>query len=88
MSSLAWGSIDTESGEWTLESPDPSLLPPHDSLITYADYVARMYPADQTMEEKAREENKRLAAEKRSCFTCPGEPGSKRGAKEASGGRV
>jgi len=77
LSNLAWGSIDTEGGEWTLESPDPSLDPPHSSLITYADYVARTYPADQTMEDKAREENLRLAAEKRSCFTCPGEPGSK-----------
>lgn len=77
LSNLAWGSIDTEGGEWTLESPDPSLDPPHSSLITYADYVARTYPADQTMEDSAREENLRLAAEKRSCFTCPGEPGSK-----------
>ncbi|CAK9000178.1 unnamed protein product [Durusdinium trenchii] len=77
LSNLAWGSIDTEAGEWTLESPDPSLEPPHSSLITYADYVARTYPADRTMEEQAREENLRLAAEKRERFTMPGEPGSK-----------
>ncbi|CAJ1371640.1 unnamed protein product [Effrenium voratum] len=77
LSNLAWGSIDTDSGEWNLESPDPSLEPPHSSLITYADYVARTYPADPTMEDKAREENARLAFERRSCFTCPGEPGSK-----------
>lgn len=49
------------------------------SNARYADYVARTYPADQTMEDSAREENLRLAAEKRSCFTCPGEPGSKSG---------
>jgi len=77
LSGLAWGSIDTDGGEWTLESPDPSLDPPHSSLITYSEYVARTYPADPTMEDKAREENLRLAAEKRSCFTCAGEPGSK-----------
>ena len=90
LSSLAWGSVDEESGEWawdqapgtafqrealqrteTLESPDPSLEPPHSSLITcpdrggsftdwaswpvhrYSEYVARAYPADPTMEDKA-----------------------------------
>ena len=55
----------------TLESPDPSLEPPHSSLITcpdrggsftdwaswpvhrYSEYVARAYPADPTMEDKA-----------------------------------
>ncbi|CAE7186195.1 unnamed protein product [Symbiodinium pilosum] len=77
LSSLAWGSIDEEGGEWTLESPDPCLEPPHSSLITYAEYVARTYPADPTMEDKAREENIKLATEKRCCFTCAGEPGSK-----------
>eukprot|EP00439_Symbiodinium_sp_Y106_P057985 s2510_g8.t1 len=77
LSSLAWGSVDEESGEWTLESPDPSLEPPHSSLITYSEYVARAYPADPTMEDKAREENLKLGAGKRCCFTCPGEPGTK-----------
>ena len=33
---------------------------------------------------EAREENLRLAAEKRSCFTCPGEPGSKWGYQGAN----
>mmetsp|Transcript_101152 Transcript_101152/g.179582 ORF Transcript_101152/g.179582 Transcript_101152/m.179582 type:complete len:551 (-) Transcript_101152:105-1757(-) len=77
LSNLAWGSVDTEAGEWTLESPDPSPNPPHTSLITYATYVARTYPSDHTMEDKAREENARLAAEKRAAFTHPGEPGAK-----------
>eukprot|EP00440_Ansanella_granifera_P019030 gb/GFBE01020680.1/.p1 GENE.gb/GFBE01020680.1/~~gb/GFBE01020680.1/.p1 ORF type:complete len:548 (+),score=136.18 gb/GFBE01020680.1/:1-1644(+) len=77
LSTLAWGSVDTEAGEWTLESADPMPSPPHPSLITYATYVARTYPSDHTMEDKAREENARLAAQKRACFTCPGEPGAK-----------
>jgi len=77
LSNLAWGSVDDQLGVWTLESPDPSPHPPHDSLITYAEYVARTYPSDNTMEDKAREENARLAAQKRAQFTCPGEPGAK-----------
>eukprot|EP00931_Biecheleriopsis_adriatica_P024407 TRINITY_DN15217_c0_g1_i1.p1 TRINITY_DN15217_c0_g1~~TRINITY_DN15217_c0_g1_i1.p1 ORF type:complete len:572 (-),score=154.72 TRINITY_DN15217_c0_g1_i1:42-1688(-) len=77
LSNLAWGSVDTQAGEWTLESPDPTPHPPHSSLITYASYVARTYPSDHTMEDKAREENARLAAEKRACFTAAGEPGAK-----------
>eukprot|EP00933_Yihiella_yeosuensis_P034811 TRINITY_DN2828_c0_g3_i1.p1 TRINITY_DN2828_c0_g3~~TRINITY_DN2828_c0_g3_i1.p1 ORF type:complete len:552 (+),score=122.51 TRINITY_DN2828_c0_g3_i1:138-1793(+) len=77
LSTLAWGSVDIEQGEWTLESPDPSTEPPHSSLISYAEYVERTYPSDHTMEDKAREENAHLAAQKRAAFTCPGEPGAK-----------
>lgn len=77
LSSLAWGSVDMQAGEWTLESPDPSPVPPHPSLITYAMYVARTYPSDRTMEDRAREENAKLADKKRACFTNPGEPGAK-----------
>lgn len=77
LSTLAWGSVDTEQGEWTLESPDPTTDPPHSSLITYAEYVARTFPSDHSMEDKAREENARLAAQKRAAFSCTGEPGAK-----------
>lgn len=77
LSSMAWGSVDGYTREWTLESEDPSLEPPHPAWISYAEYVSRMYPSDHTMEEEAREENTRMAAQKRAVFTNPGEPGLK-----------
>mmetsp|Transcript_66075 Transcript_66075/g.166608 ORF Transcript_66075/g.166608 Transcript_66075/m.166608 type:complete len:552 (+) Transcript_66075:68-1723(+) len=77
LSSMAWGSIDHETSEWMLESENPTLDPPHASLISYSEYVERTYPTDPTMEEDAREENARMAAQKREAFTNAGEPGVK-----------
>jgi len=77
LSGMAWGSIDADTSEWVLESEDPSLEPPHPSLISYTEYVARAYPSDDAMEEEARAENVSMAAQKRVAFTSPGEPGAK-----------
>jgi len=77
LAAMAWGTVDESGGEWILESEEPTLDPPHSSLISYAEYVARSYPADSSMEDKAREENVAMAAQKRAAFTSPGEPGAK-----------
>jgi len=73
---MAWGTIDRKPGEagFVLESEDPTLDPPHESLISYAEYVDRTYPADANMEEAARKENERVAEEKKNTCTNPGEP--------------
>ncbi|CAE7939793.1 unnamed protein product [Symbiodinium sp. KB8] len=61
-------------GEWARDSAPVAAFRPE---ALYSEYVARAYPADPTMEDKAREENLKLGAGKRCCFTCPGEPGTK-----------
>eukprot|EP00448_Togula_jolla_P005614 CAMPEP_0170597166 /NCGR_PEP_ID=MMETSP0224-20130122/15559_1 /TAXON_ID=285029 /ORGANISM="Togula jolla, Strain CCCM 725" /LENGTH=539 /DNA_ID=CAMNT_0010921613 /DNA_START=19 /DNA_END=1638 /DNA_ORIENTATION=+ len=77
LSGMAWGTIDAETRDFILESEDPSLEAPHASLISYAEFVARTYPTDPSTAEKAREENQRMASERRATFTNPGNPGSK-----------
>jgi len=77
LSALAWGSVDIQTREWQLESDDPSLEPPHASLISYAEYVARTYPSDHSMEDEERQKNAILATKKRASFTNQGEPGFK-----------
>jgi hypothetical protein len=62
---MAWGTIDRNTSEFVLESEDPTLDPPHEALISYAEYVDRTYPANVNMEEAARKENERVAAEKK-----------------------
>lgn len=77
LSALAWGSVDVETREWQLESDDPSLEPPHASLISYAEYVGRTYPSDHSMDDEERKKNTILAKNKRASFTTQGEPGFK-----------
>lgn len=72
---MAWGTIDQSGGAgFVLESEDPTLDPPHEALISYAEYVDRSYPADANMEDAARKENERVAEEKKNTCTAPGEP--------------
>jgi len=77
LASMAWGSVEQGTSEWGLESQSPTLEPPHPSLISYSEYVERTYPTDGSMEEWAREENLKMAMQKRCTFTNPGEPGAK-----------
>jgi len=71
---MAWGTIDRNTSEFVLESEDPTLDPPHEALISFAEYVDRTYPADANMEDAARKENERVAEEKKNSCTNPGEP--------------
>lgn len=71
---MAWGTIDRSTSEFVLESEDPTLDPPHEALISYAEYVDRTYPANINMEDTARKENERVAAMKKNTCTNPGEP--------------
>ncbi|CAK0849796.1 unnamed protein product [Prorocentrum cordatum] len=77
LSQMAWGTVDPGSSEWVLESEEPTLDAPHSSLISYKEFCERAYPADDEMEEEARQENLLMAAEKRAAFTSAGEPGFK-----------
>jgi hypothetical protein len=74
---MAWGTIDAGTSEFILKSEDPTLDPPHDSLISYAEYVDRTYPCDPNMEESARKENIQMAAAKKNTCINPGEPVAK-----------
>lgn len=71
---MAWGTIDPRTSEFVLEAEDPTLDPPHDALISYAEYVDRTFPADPNMDEDARKANLRMAADKKNNCTNPGEP--------------
>jgi len=71
---MAWGTVDPRTSEFVLESADPTLDPPHEALISYAEYVDRTYPADANMEDSAREENVRMAAAKKNACCNTGEP--------------
>lgn len=77
LSRMAWGSIDGRTSDWMLESESPTLDAPHSSLISYFEYVERMYPSDESMEKEAREENIAMAAQKRGAFTNTGDAGAK-----------
>jgi len=74
LASMAWGTIDPNTSEFVLESEDPTIDPPHEALISYVEYADRTYPADANMEEDARLENIRMAANKKNTCTNTGEP--------------
>jgi hypothetical protein len=71
---MAWGTIDPNTSEFVLESEDPTLDPPHEALISYAEYVDRTYPVDANMDDAAREENIKMAADKKNSCCNTGEP--------------
>ena len=48
-----------------------------EDLISYAEYMDRLYPADELMEPEAKQQNIKKAAEKKATFTNHGEPGVK-----------
>jgi len=77
LANMAWGTIDEQTREFVVQSEDPTLDPPHDSLISYAEFVQRKFPADRNMKDDARVENLRMAAELRSSFTNHEQPGQK-----------
>lgn len=77
LSTMAWGSVDDSTRQWVLRSEDVSLERPDSSLISYAEFVDRAFPVDQTTDETARNENAGTAALKRTTFTRPQEPGAR-----------
>jgi len=77
LASMAWGTIDPNTSEFVIESEEPTLDSPHESKISYAEFVDRTYPADSSMDDHAREENTAKAAEKKNTCTNPGEPVNK-----------
>merc|ERR1719456_1679847 len=74
LATMAWGTIDRNTSEFVLESEDPTLDPPHEALISYAEFVDRTYPSNANMQVEARKENERVATEKKNTCTNPGEP--------------
>jgi hypothetical protein len=76
LTEMAWGTIDGQTREWTLECEEPSLERAHESQISYAEFVARCHPTDSSVDDATREENAILAGQKRAAFTHQGEPGS------------
>jgi len=79
LSEMAWGSLDATAGEWVLESQMPSLDPPSETVISYAEYVARSFPSDASTvpDEEEQRQNEEAAAAKRAVFTNAGEPGER-----------
>jgi hypothetical protein len=72
---MAWGVLDTETGEWVLESETPSLDAPDDAMISYTQYIKEKYPASDVEDEKTRMENEELQTKAKHRFTAKGEPG-------------
>jgi len=76
LTEMAWGTIDGSTREWVLETEEPTFERPDPSQISYAEYVARIYPSDRALDDAQREENALLAAQRRAVFTNQGEPGA------------
>jgi hypothetical protein len=77
LSEMAWGTIVADTGEWDLRSDLPTLDPPHDSLISYADFLRDKYPIGPEVEEAVAAENRATLAKLCGGFTNPSEPGQK-----------
>lgn len=77
LAEMAWGTLDPETSEWILVSPDPTLDPPDESLISYKEFLCDRYPCGKDLDEAAAEQNKTHVSNKCSSFTNPGEPGQK-----------
>jgi hypothetical protein len=75
LAEMAWGVLDTETGEWVLESEQPSLDAPDDAMISYTQYIKEKFPATDVEDEKTRLENEELQTKAKHRFTAKGEPG-------------
>jgi hypothetical protein len=75
LAEMAWGVLDTETGEWVLESEQPSLDAPDDAMISYTQYIKEKFPATDVEDEKTRDENEELQTKAKHRFTAKGEPG-------------
>merc|ERR1719428_1875315 len=75
LAEMAWGVLDTETGEWVLESEQPSLDAPDDAMISYTQYIREKFPATDVEDEKTRLENEELQTKAKHRFTAKGEPG-------------
>eukprot|EP00929_Paragymnodinium_shiwhaense_P008399 TRINITY_DN112358_c0_g1_i1.p1 TRINITY_DN112358_c0_g1~~TRINITY_DN112358_c0_g1_i1.p1 ORF type:complete len:540 (-),score=145.37 TRINITY_DN112358_c0_g1_i1:155-1774(-) len=74
---MAWGTVDEDSREFVIQSEEPTLEAPHESLISYAEYVERKYPVSSGMDESALEDNKKQGKGLLTTFTDNGQPGMK-----------
>jgi len=74
LAEMAWGTLDTDTGEWLLESEQPTLEPPDRSMISYTQYNKQKYPTD-NVDEKTKAENLELQIKQKHNFTMQGEPG-------------
>jgi hypothetical protein len=78
LAEMAWGVLDTESGEWVLESEQPTLNAPDKSMISYTQYIREKFPNSSDVEdEKTQAENSELQTKAKHRFTAKGEPGQK-----------
>lgn len=77
LAEMAWGTRIAETSEWDLRSEAPTLDPPDESLISYAEYLREKYPIDPGVEETTAEENRKTLAKLCGGFTNPSEPGQK-----------
>jgi len=77
LAEMAWGTITAETAEWDIKSELPTLDPPDDSLISYADFLRDKYPTGPEVEDAVAEENRQMLAKLCGGFTNPNEPGQK-----------
>merc|ERR1719473_1826747 len=77
LAEMAWGVLDTETGEWVLQSEQPTLDPPDGSMMSYAQYVQDKFPATEAVDQQTQKENLDLQTKAKHHFTAKGEPGQK-----------
>lgn len=77
LSEMAWGVLDTDTGEWVIESEQPTLDPPDKSMISYTQYIRQKFPADESVDMTTQAENSELQTKAKHRFTAKGEPGQK-----------
>lgn len=77
LAEMAWGTITVETAEWELRSEAPTLDSPHESLISYAEFLRDKYPIGPEIEEAVADENRATLAKLTGGFTNPNEPGQK-----------
>jgi hypothetical protein len=77
LAEMAWGVLDTETGEWVIESEQPTLGAPDRSMISYAQYIMEKYPAGEAVDQTTQAENRELQTKAKHRFTAKGEPGQK-----------
>lgn len=74
---MGWGTLDLDTGAWVMVSEEPCSERPDTSLVSYREYLEKLFPTGHDVEESTRLENLHQVNLRSSQFTANNEPGQK-----------
>lgn len=74
---MGWGTLDLDTSTWVMVSEEPCVQRPDTSLISYSEYLMKLFPTGVDVDETTRLENDIQITERSGKFTEPNQPGQR-----------